>query len=132
MLFVFIEIFVKISYQRNYARVPFNLELYFPQINGKSTADGNKDIPIIKGIEISVGGIGFRSRIHMEIGDYIEFLMQIENNPSFTCMAVVKWTGYDDETLLVGTEFFCLSMEQINQIKNYVNSKETLSKRFKK
>lgn len=69
---------------------------------------------------LSEGGVGIISKIPLEKGDFLDFLLSIEGSNSFGVFVLVKWVGYDDDTFLVGCEFINLSSHQTATIREYV------------
>ncbi|WP_035289708.1 PilZ domain-containing protein [Clostridium sp. KNHs214] len=113
----------KNSYEkRKYIRVDFKQELYYPLVNNESiykNFDGRK--PILSAINISETGICFKSIIKLNEGDFISFLMKVENKPSFWCLCQVKWVrSQQDNIFLLGCEFYLLSLVQLSNIREYI------------
>lgn len=108
--------------KRSENRVPFDLEVFYPNVNNnidKVNLDVNK--PVLKAVNISYSGIGFKSSKRLKMGDFISFLLKIENNPSFPALVEVKWVGISDEAYYIGCKFIKLEWYQIKQIKAYVH-----------
>lgn len=111
--------------KRRMKRVDFKLKVRYPRVNDKSMYKKYKgQIPLLEGINISETGICFKSKLFVKKGDFISFLLKINGNPSFWCIAEVKWSAFNDEGSFIGCEFYSLSMNQIEIIKKYVNSGE--------
>lgn len=106
-------------------RAEYNQELYYPRVNDNSVYQkyGTKE-PIMEAVNISETGVSFKSRIPLIEGDFLNFALTIENNPSFWCLAEVKWVRELDHEYLVGCEFYTLSQEHVDLIKSYVNTRE--------
>lgn len=103
-------------------RVDYNLDIYYPRINNKSVYEEyGTDEPLMEIINISETGVSFKSRIPLVAGDFINFTLTIEDNPSFWCLAQVKWVKMVNDLYHAGCEFFTLTWEQKNIIKDYVN-----------
>lgn len=106
-------------------RVKFELQIFYPRLNDKSINYGNNEkTPILKAINISETGICFKSNISMKKGDFLNFLMKIEDNPSFWCLSIVRWVAIDDSHFIYGLEFISLSMQQILYIRSYIENIE--------
>ncbi|MCM8711668.1 PilZ domain-containing protein [Clostridium sp. SYSU_GA19001] len=103
-------------------RVNYNLDIHYPRVNNKSVyKDYTTDKPLMEVINISETGICFKSRVPLTEGDFVNFTLTLEDNPSFWCLAEVKWVKKEDELYYSGCEFFTLTWEQKNIIKNFVN-----------
>lgn len=107
--------------KRYHKRCSFYQPVYYPRINGKSIENTSKK-PIIEIFNISEGGIGFKSRIKISINDILNITIQLDKNPSFEVMALVKWTGIDDHQYVAGAAFYGLNDYQSEIIKKYSNS----------
>lgn len=104
-------------------RVDFKTDIYYPIVNNKSVyKDYDVSFPLLTAINISVSGICFKSRIPLNKGDFISFLLKINNYPSFWCLAEVKWVEARKEIFIAGCKFYLLKEEHINTIRNYVKS----------
>jgi len=107
--------------KRHGERASFNLDIHYPRINDESLYEKYKsNKALMKGINISSTGISLLSKVPVKLGDFISFSMRIGNYPSFWCLCEAKWINHMNEHYLVGCEFFSLTMEQINIIKDYV------------
>jgi hypothetical protein len=110
--------------KRKNLRVPYNLDVLAPFINNESsTRLSAVNGSFMKATNLSEGGISFKGNVPLKVGDFIDFLISIEGNASFKCLCEVKWVGFDDETLLAGCQFLCLTQEQVLIIRGYVNKK---------
>lgn len=108
--------------KRHGERVKYNLKLYYPRINNDSIYNKfNMESPILETIDISETGISFISRAELKVDDFITFLLTIDDNPSFWCMAEVKWSQEIEGFFKVGCQFYCLTENQIEFIREYVN-----------
>lgn len=108
--------------KRKYKRSEFSQAIYYPRVNYKSFDNNNKEnIPVFKVLNIGQGGVAVDSAVLLQKGDVLNFLIKIEDNPSFQCMGIVKWIGFDDDRFIAGCEFMMLNMKQIQSIKDYVN-----------
>ena len=100
-----------------------DLNIYYPRVNDKSVYENYKSLELImKAITISVEGITLLSKIPLMIGDFINFSLTLGNHPSFWCLCEVKFVQYEDTSCKAQCEFYSLTMEQINIIKEYVSS----------
>lgn len=112
-------------------RIPFSLDVYYPRVNNKSVStnlNSENDFPIMKAINLSENGICFISKIHIQTGDFINFLIKIEDAPSFSCTAEVRWVGFDDHNYLLGCRLISLSLDQIHIIRDYIKHVNNTSK----
>ncbi|PJI07338.1 MULTISPECIES: PilZ domain-containing protein [Clostridium] len=107
--------------KRSKKRKKINIEISYPRINDKSvyekfTGEG----PILESVDISETGICFKSKIMIHKGDFVSFLLQVGDNPSFWCTSYVRWTGCNDNSYIVGCEFVSLSLIQIRTIRDFI------------
>lgn len=108
--------------KRHGKRAKYDLKLYYPRVNNDSIYNKyNLGSPILETIDISETGISFISRAELKEDDFISFLLTIENNPSFWCMAEVKWIQKIEGFFKVGCQFYCLNEDQIKYIREYVS-----------
>lgn len=110
--------------KRKKKRFKFHLEIFYPRINNESVNNyiDDQNTPMLEAIDISETGICFKSKLLMKKGDFLSFLMKIEDMPSFWCLAVTRWSAINDSEFICGLEFLCLSMEQILCIRNYTEN----------
>lgn len=102
-------------------RVELNLDIFYPIVNNESIHDKYKnDEAFIKIVNISKSGVLLWSKLPLQVGDYVNFLVKIGENPSFWCLVLVKRIETKDNVIYAGCEFFSLSMDQINQINAFV------------
>lgn len=107
--------------KRSKRRKKLNIEISYPRINDKSVYEKfDGEGPILESVDISETGICFKSKIVINKGDFVNFLLQIEDNPSFWCTSYVKWTGCNDNSYIVGCEFVSLSLVQLRIIRDFV------------
>ncbi|KAJ53519.1 hypothetical protein CTM_02059 [Clostridium tetanomorphum DSM 665] len=117
------EYIYKINEKRSRKRAQFDLDIHYPRINDKSMyIKYETDEPLMKGINISSTGILLLSKVPVKTGDFISFSMRIGDYPSFWCLCEAKWVNSNVNNCLVGCEFFSLTMQQINTIKEYVEN----------
>lgn len=110
--------------KRKEKRVPFSFDIYYPNINNNiNNINFSVDKPVLKAINISEGGMCFKSEIKIDRGDFISFLLKIDDNPSFACMSAVRWVGFLDNSYIIGCEFIKLELHQIMQIRSYILNK---------
>ncbi|KHD35595.1 hypothetical protein NL50_12640 [Clostridium acetobutylicum] len=108
--------------KRGKSRKRIDLEISYPRINDESVYEKYKDRePILKSVNISESGICFKSRMLLRSGDFVSFLLNIERKPSFWCLSVVRWTGCNDNSYVIGCEFVSLTLQQIKTIRNFVD-----------
>lgn len=108
--------------KRKETRVPFNLEIYYPNVNNNiDNVNLEVNTPVLKAINISHGGICFKSSKNFKVGDFISFLLKIDNKPSFPSLVEVRWIGISDEAYYIGCRFIKLEWYQIEQIQSYVD-----------
>jgi len=107
--------------QRFGERVELNLEIYYPRVNNVSVYEQyiSKEA-LMKIINISKSGVLIGSIVPLKEGDFVNFLVKIEDNPSFWCLALVKRVQREDNVYYAGCEFYSLKMEEINQINDFV------------
>lgn len=104
-------------------RVEHSSDLYYPQVNNESIYKKyGTDGPLLETINLSEGGISFKGKVSLKVGDIINFTLSIKDNPSFWCTAVVKWVKNDNGVYSTGCEFLALTQDQLNCIREYVNS----------
>lgn len=119
--------YVFISKGKRYGeRVELNLDIYYPRVNNVSIHEqyGDKD-PLMKIVNISKAGVMLLSKAQLKVDDFVNFLIKIEENPSFWCMLQVKWVKIVDKHYQAGCEFYSLKMEEINQINDFVEKSKT-------
>jgi hypothetical protein len=105
-------------------RVELNSDLYYPQVNNESIYKKySTSEPLLETINLSEGGISFKGKVPLKVGDLINFTLAIENKPSFWCTAKVKWVDSDNGSYITGCEFLALTQDQVNCIKEYVNKR---------
>lgn len=110
---------------RKSPRAKYEVDIYYPHLNNKRESENHDpNTPVLKTTNISDSGISFLSRVSMQIGDFISFLIRIEENPSFQCLGEVRWVTPEGENFLVGCKFYTISEEQENVIRNYVNKSQ--------
>lgn len=106
------------------SRVAYGIEIFYPMINNESLREKYEinNEPIMKALNISESGICFSSLAPANVGDFIYFMLQIEDNPSFWCFCEVKWVQKSDEdNYLLGCRFYLLSDEYLKIVKKYVS-----------
>lgn len=107
--------------KRKSPRVKFHFEVYYPHVNNKWESENiGSDVPVIETINISDSGICFLSRVKLEAGDFISFLIRIEDYPSFPCLGEIKWVEPKENDFIVGCQFYTLSDVQIDVIRRYI------------
>lgn len=107
--------------KRKSPRVKFHFEVYYPHVNNKRESENiGSDVPVIETINISDSGICFLSRVKLEVGDFISFLIRIEDYPSFPCLGEIKWVEPKEKDFIVGCQFYTLSDVQIDIIRRYI------------
>lgn len=102
-------------------RVELNLDIYYPRVNNVSIYEqyGDKN-PLMKIINISKTGVMIFSKAPLKKDDFVNFLIKIEENPSFWCTLQVKWIKIQGDLYQAGCEFFSMKMEEIDQINEFV------------
>jgi hypothetical protein len=105
--------------KRSSRRTDFDLEIIYPRVNDKNVSNPSGNT-IMRALNISEAGICISSEVPLKKGDFLDILLSIKGNPSFTAIIEIKWVGYDDEAFLAGGEFLCLTMNQINTIRSFV------------
>lgn len=109
------------SEKRQKQRIKFSLEVLYPRLNDESIHEKyGTDDSVLQAVDLSERGICFKSKIKIKVGDFINFSLRVGNNPSFWCMAVVKWVNIDDNSYVVGCEFISQTLIQIQAIREYV------------
>lgn len=107
--------------KRKSPRVKFHFDVYYPHVNNKRESENmGSDVPVIETINISDSGICFLSKVKLEAGDFISFLIRIEDYPSFPCLGEVKWVEPKGNDFVVGCQFYTLSDVQIDVIRKYI------------
>lgn len=113
----------KSSEKRFANRAEFYADIYYPAVNNRSIYEQYKfEGPIMRTINLSKTGILIESKIALQIGDFINFTLKIEDNPSFWCLTEVKRIIIKESFYYIGCEFISLDMNQINIIERYVDS----------
>ncbi|GAA0721731.1 PilZ domain-containing protein [Clostridium malenominatum] len=98
------------------------LDIYYPRVNNKSIYENYKSSePVMKGIKIDSEGITLISKTPLIVGDFVNFSIALGEYPSFWCLCEVKYVQYEDTNCKAQCEFYSLTMEQINMIKEYMN-----------
>ncbi|KOF56219.1 hypothetical protein AGR56_04915 [Clostridium sp. DMHC 10] len=112
------------SEKRKKYRIKFPVEILYPRVNNESVHEkyGTGEF-ILKAINLSEQGICFKSKIKLNVGDFINFSLRIDDNPSFWCMALVKWVNIDDNSYVAGCEFILQTLVQIDAIRKYIETK---------
>lgn len=109
--------------KRCFTRIKFDLEVLYPRINNESIHEKyGLEGAVLKAINISETGICFKSVLKLNEGDFLNFSLKLKEGPSFWCLARVKWLNFDDNTYIVGCEFISLTLQQINDIREFVNT----------
>lgn len=108
--------------KRRSKRVKFSFDIYYPHVNNKWQSE-NQGIngPVIETENISDSGICFLSKVSLSVGDFVSFLIRIEDYPSFPCLGEVKWVEPKDNNFLVGCQFYTLSSNQVEIIRDYIS-----------
>ncbi|MGE5628806.1 MAG: PilZ domain-containing protein [Solirubrobacterales bacterium] len=102
-------------------RVELNLDIFYPIVNNESIHEKYKnDEAFLRIINISKSGVLLWSKIPLQVGDYVNFLVKIEDNPSFWCLVLVKRIEVKENAFYAGCEFYSLGMNEINQINKFV------------
>ncbi|MFL0252258.1 PilZ domain-containing protein [Clostridium neuense] len=110
--------------KRKKYRIKFPVEILYPRLNNESVHEKyGLDESVLEAVNLSEQGICFKSKIKLKVGDFINFSLKIDKNPSFWCMAVVKWVSIDDNFYVAGCEFISQSLVQIQAIREYVKTK---------
>lgn len=113
----------KSSEKRFANRAEFYTDIYYPTVNNRSVYEQYKvEGPIMRTINLSKTGILIESKMALQIGDFINFTLKIEDNPSFWCLLEVKRIIIKEFFYYLGCEFISLDMNQINIIGRYVDS----------
>lgn len=101
------------------------MDVMYPRINDESVYEryGSNDT-LLKACNISEYGICFKSVIPLKKGDFINFSLVLPDKPSMWCLAVVRWISLNDEYYVAGCEFVSLTLNQINNIKEYIKNNE--------
>ncbi|URZ01384.1 PilZ domain-containing protein [Clostridium felsineum] len=108
--------------KRGKVRKRIELEISYPRVNDESIYEKYKgEEPLLEAVNISEFGIGFKSKLPLKSGDFISFLLSIDGKPSFWCISMIKWVGYNDKSYVIGCEFISLNMQQIRVIRNFVD-----------
>lgn len=107
-------------------RKEFTYDISFPVVNGKSYIEEQvkTDGYVIKTTDITEYGIGIRSNIILNKGDFLNLSIKVDGSPIFECMCIVKWVGVDDKSYIAGCEFCNIRNEDRNYIRNFMNLKE--------
>lgn len=109
------------SEKRQKQRIKFLVEILYPRLNDESLYEKyGTDDSVLQAVNLSEHGICFKSKIKLKVGDFINFSLRVGNNPSFWCMAVVKWVNIDDNSYVAGCEFISQTLVQIQAIREYV------------
>lgn len=113
------------SEKRFLKRVKFEMDVMYPRINDESVYEkyGGNDT-LLKACNISEYGICFKSVIPLKKGDFINFSLALPDKLSMWCLAVVRWINLNDEFYVAGCEFVSLTLNQINNIKEYIKNNE--------
>lgn len=107
--------------KRQKQRIKFSLKILYPRLNDESIYEKyGKDDSVLQAVDLSEHGICFKSKIKLNVGDFINFSLRIGNNPSFWCMAVVKHVNFDDNAYVSGCEFISQTLVQIQAIREYI------------
>lgn len=110
--------------KRKSQRAEFHQDIFYPRINDKSVQqDAEDEKSIFRTMNISVGGIGLCSTVPLQNGDVINILLKIGENPSFECMCLIRWIGFNDKSCIAGCEFIMLTLNQIKIIEQYVKGR---------
>lgn len=111
------------NYKNNDKKRKINIDIYYPRVNDESIYEKYKsEEPIMTIINMSSESITILSKFFLEIGDFINFSLTLGDYPSFWCLCEVKNIKFQDEYCEVECELYSLTMEQINKIKEYINS----------
>lgn len=104
-------------------RVGYKIGIFYPIINNVSIYNNyDSDTPLMTTINISESGICFNTRIPIEVGDFISFLLKIEDHQSFWCLCEVKWIENKIDNAYVGCRFYLLTDAYLNIIRDYVKN----------
>jgi hypothetical protein len=115
------------SEKRYTNRLDFNLEIFYPCINNVSVyRDYNVEGPLLNAVNLSKTGICFIGKIPMKVGDFLSFMLKIEDNPTFWCLSEVKWVKKEDDKYLIGCQFYLLDRERLKAIVDYTNKMNQL------
>ncbi|HEY5562866.1 MAG TPA: PilZ domain-containing protein [Clostridiaceae bacterium] len=113
---------VSIPEKRFTDRIDFNLEIFYPCINNVSVyRDFNVEGPLLKAVNLSKTGVCFIGKIPMKVGDFLSFMLKIEDNPTFWCLSEVKWVRNENDKYLVGCQFYLLDRERLKAIVDYTD-----------
>lgn len=114
--------YVYINTERRVApRSEFYMDIYYPMINSQSVYEIYKtEGPLMRTINISKTGVLIESKIPLQVEDFINFTLKVEDSPSFWCLVTVKRIIVKESLYYLGCEFISLSMDQINIIDQYI------------
>ena len=111
----------KINHNRIDPRANFGIEIFYPRLNNESVyEDYDTTKPLLKATNISESGICFISRLPANPGDFMSFMLKVEDNPSFWCLCEVRWIEQKDDQYMLGCKFFLLSELYLKIIREYV------------
>ncbi|MEW9096249.1 MAG: PilZ domain-containing protein [Clostridiaceae bacterium] len=100
-----------------------SIDIYYPRVNDKSVYEQYRHgEPIMKVVDMSSTNITILSKVFLNVGDFINFSLALGDYPSFWCLCEVKNIEFQDEYCETECEFYSLTMEQINKIKQHINS----------
>ncbi|MBU5484856.1 PilZ domain-containing protein [Clostridium sp. MSJ-11] len=100
-----------------------SIDIYYPRVNDKSVYEQYKSRePVMKIINMSSTKLTILSKVFLNTGDFINFSLALRDYPSFWCLCEVKNIKFQDEYCETECQFYSLTMEQINSIKQYINS----------
>lgn len=102
-------------------RADFFMDIYYPMINSESVYEVYQvEGPLMRTINISKDGVLIESKISLSVGDFLNFTLKVEENPSFWCLVEVKRLLVKESLYYLGCEFISLNMNQINMIDEYI------------
>jgi len=109
--------------KRKYKRVGYDCELLYPSIliENKTKTIMNPDL-YMHIVDVSESGICVSCNYKIPSDCFLSFYLRIEDNIPFKAMVVPRWIKYNDNQCICGGEFVALSMNDINILKEYVNS----------
>ena len=111
----------KNTHNRLDARAKFGIDIFYPRLNNESVyEDYDTSTPLLRTTNISESGICFVSRIPAKPGDFMSFMLKVEDSPSFWCLCEVRWVEENHGNYMIGCRFFLLSELYLKIIREYV------------
>lgn len=107
---------------RKHNRASINCEISYPSI-----VNGNERKTFFEGVtltavDLSETGIGLKSNFMVPQDSFLSFYLRLNDNIPFRTLIKLRWQQNKDGCYYSGGEFIALNLQEIYQLRSYVNS----------